>query len=234
MQKKFLLVLFLFLITSISYSDDRSYVWTYEYKTLDRGEGEVEVYTTFSSPDINKLKGNMSVEHQVELEVGMTERFDIGIYQIFKQNPGESLTYDGFKIRARYRIGEKGKFFIDPLLYLEYKGKPDFAEHGIEFKLITAKDFGNFNISFNPILEFEYEYEWEVAPEYALGTSYKIGSLFKAGLELKGSENGHYIGPVISHGREGLFVVLGSAFKISNIKKNKPEFQLRMLLGVAI
>lgn len=234
MLNKILIVLILLLTSSISYSDDRSYVWTYEYKTLERGEGEVEVYTTFSSSDINKLKGNMTAEHQVELEVGMTERFDIGIYQIFKQNPGESLIYDGFKIRGRYRIGDKGKFFIDPLLYLEYKGKPDFSEHGIELKFITAKDFENFNVSFNPILEFEYKDKWEVLPAYSLGTSYRIGRLFRAGLEFKGSENGHYIGPVISHGNEYLFVVLGSAFKISNIKEKKPEFQLRMLLGVAL
>lgn len=215
-----------------AFADRRSYVWTYEYKTVGKGEAEVESYFTLSTPDIGEIKGRMSSEHQIELEVGMTERFDFSIYQVFNQNPGEELKYKGFKLRARYKIGKKGKYFLDPLIYFEYKGKPDFSEHGIEFKLILAKDIGRFNISFNPIFEFEREDKWEFEPKYAIGMSYEISELLRVGLEAKGSENGHYIGPVISHGKEDLWVALGSALKIGKIKEGKPEFQIRMLLGV--
>ena len=232
----FLIVLgsFMLMITSISISDDRTYVWTYEYKTIEKGEGEIEIYTTFSTLDIEKIKGYMSVEHQLELEVGMSERFDFSIYQIFNQDPGESLKYKGFKLRSRYKIGKKGKYFFDPLIYLEYKGIPDFSKHGIEFKIILAKDIGKLNISINPILEFEYENELEIEPGYAVGTSFEIGSLFGVGLEIKGSKKGHYMGPVISHGTENLWVALGSAIKIGKINENKPELQIRMLLGISL
>jgi len=162
----------------------------------------------------------------------MTERFDFSIYQIFAQKPEGELRYEGFKLRSRYKIGEKGRYILDPLIYLEYKGKPDFSEHGIEFKLILAKDIGRFNISLNPILSFERVTKWEFEPEYAIGMSYEVNKLFRVGFEAKGSEDGHYIGPVISHGRENLWVTLGSAFKIGEIKEGKPEFQIRMLLGI--
>jgi hypothetical protein len=215
-------------------ADRRSYVWTYEYKTVGKGEAELEHYLTLSSPDISEMEGKVSVEHQLELEVGMTNNFDFSIYQIFYQPPMDRLQYKGFKLRARYRIGERGKLILDPLLYFEYKGVPDFSEHGIEFKLILAKDIKKLNISLNPILEFDKKDEWEMETEYAIGMSYEFSKLLRLGIEAKGSEYGNYIGPVISHGRDDLWVALGSAFKIGKIKENKPEFQIRLILGVNI
>jgi hypothetical protein len=88
------------------------------------------------------------------------------------------------------------------------------------------------NIALNPIFELEREEEWEFEAEYAVGISYEINNLLRAGLEAKGSEYGQYIGPVISHGREDLWVALGSAFKIGEVESGRPEFQIRMLLGI--
>jgi len=70
--------------------------------------------------------------------------------------------------------------------------------------------------------------------EYAVGISYKINNLLKVGIEGKGSEYGHYIGPVISHGKDDLWVALGSAFKIAGDENTESEFQVRMVLGVVI
>ncbi|MFA6107143.1 MAG: hypothetical protein WDA75_00110, partial [Candidatus Latescibacterota bacterium] len=84
-------------------------MWTYESLTLTSGEGELETYFTLSSPDKGALEGRTSVEHQVELEVGMSERLDCGLYQVFGQAPGEALTYEGYKLRGRYRLGPPGE-----------------------------------------------------------------------------------------------------------------------------
>ncbi len=221
-----------FLLSFDAFADQRFYVWTYEYKTLDRGRGEVEDYLTLSTPDMGHVEGTMGAEHQIELEVGMTERYDFAIYQVFNQNPGQSLKYEGFKLRSRYRLGNKGKAMLDPLVYLEYIGVPDFSSHAIEIKLILARDMGRFNIALNPIFELEKEREWELEPEYAIGSSYEISQILRVGLEAKGSEHGHYLGPVVSHGRENLWFTLGSALKIGKIEGGRPEFQIRMLLGI--
>jgi len=237
MKNKYLAFLVLLSSTlwsaSWTFADKRSYVWTYEYKTVEKGKAEIESYFTLSTADIGKVKGTMVSEHQIELEVGMTESFDFAIYHVFNQNPGEGLKYEGFKLRSRYKIGKKGKYLLDPLIYLEYKGQPDFSEHGIEFKLILAKDSGRFNVSLNPIFEFERKAKWEFEPEYAMGISYDVSELLRVGFEAKGSEYGHYLGLVISHGREALWVTLGSALKMGRVKEGKPEFQIRMLLGIA-
>ncbi|MEE9455551.1 MAG: hypothetical protein V3W11_00180 [bacterium] len=213
-------------------ADKRSYVWTYEYKTVERGRAEVEAYFTLSTPDAGHMRGLASTEHQLELEVGMTERFDFSIYQIFSQSPDEGLNYKGFKLRGRYKIGESGKFVVDPLVYLEYKGEPNFYEHTFELKLVLAKNVGAFNLCVNPIVELEGNGEWELEPEYAVGASYKIGELLRVGAEGKGGESGHYLGPVISHGRDNLWIALGSANRLGKAADGAPEFQLRMLLGV--
>lgn len=229
-----LIVLFSLIISDKVFGDERFYVWTYEYKTMARGAAEVESYFTLSSPDMKYIKGKAISEHQIELEVGMTDHFDFSIYQMFSQKPESQLKYDGFKLRSRYRIGEKGKYFLDPLIYLEYKGKPDLSEHGIEFKLILAKDIKDLNIALNPYFEYKYKNKWEFEPKYALGISQKVAKFLRIGLEAKGSEGAHYIGPVISHGVEKLWFNLGSAFGVGKIEKGKPEFQVRLLIGVGI
>lgn len=222
------------LLASIAFADRRSYVWTYEYKTVERGEGELESYFTLSTPDAGRLEGTTSVEHQVELEVGMTDRFDFSVYQVFAQAPGEALKYEGFKLRSRYLIGAKGRHAVDPLVYVEYEGKPDFSEHVLESKLVLAKDLGRLNIALNLVGEVEIGDEWEAEPAYAVGASYEIGKLLRAGLEAKGSEAGHYIGPTVSHGREDLWVTIGSAVHMGKVDAGKPELLVRLLLGASL
>ena len=221
------------LIANIVKADKRSYVWTYEYQTMEAGEVELEHYLSFSTPSSESFTGITTTEHNVEIEVGMTDRFDFSIYQVFKQAPESPLSYNGYKLRFRYRIGEKNKYFMDPLLYFEYKGKPDFSEHGYEGKLILAKDFNKFNVSINPVIEMEYELdEWESEIKYNAGINFKIDGLLNIGLEARGSENGHYMGPVISHGTGKAWVAFGSAIAITDIKNSKPEMMIRMILGI--
>ena len=227
------LLIVLPLLINVVKADKRSYVWTYEYLTMEAGEVELEHYLTFTSPSSNSFEGVTSTEHNIEIEVGMTDRFDFSIYQVFKQGPESQLNYSGYKLRARYRIGEKNKYFMDPLLYFEYKGKPDFSEHGYEGKLILAKDINNFNIAINPVFEMEYAHEeWQAEIKYNAGVNYKVGGLLNIGIEARGSENGHYLGPVLSHGTGKAWFTLGSAFAITEIKNGKPEIMFRMILGI--
>jgi hypothetical protein len=227
------IIIALVLLTSTVRADKRSYVWTYEYLTMKAGEVELEHYLSFSTPSSDSFSGITTTEHNIEIEIGMNDRFDVGIYQVFKQAPESQFKYSGYKLRLRYRLGEKGDYFIDPLLYFEYKGKPDFSEHGYEGKLILAKDIGNFNIAVNPVIEYEYEdNEWESELKYNAGISYKLGGMLTFGLEARGSDNGHYFGPVISHGTGKAWIALGSAFALTEIKNDKPGIMLRIILGI--
>lgn len=222
------------LIPHKALADKRRYVWTYEYLTMDRGEGEIEQYLTFSSPDAGAQKGRTTSDLWLEYEVGMSDRFDFSVYNMFQQKPDQSLKYVGYKFRWRYRFGEKNRYLMDPLLYLEYKGKPDFSEHGVEFKLILAKDWGKWNTALNPYVELNRKSQWKTTPKYAVGVSYQPHKLLSIGVEIKGSEKGHYWGPVISHGKGNLWIAIGSAFHMSDVKPGEAETQLRLIVGYEV
>ncbi|NQU34581.1 MAG: hypothetical protein HQ521_15230 [Bacteroidetes bacterium] len=237
MKTRNLIVVLGILILTSSWlaADNRSYVWTYEYQTMNRGEAEIEHYTTFTSPTIDSLTGTVTTEHNVEIEVGMNDHFDFSVYQNFKQKPGESLEYSGYKLRARIRIGEKGLFLFDPLLYFEYKGKPDFSEHGLEGKLIAAKDFGAINVSLNPVVEMEYANEyWDTKIKLNAGVRYLIHPLLKAGIEFRTSESGSYFGPTISHGADRFWFAIGTLRNFGDVDDGKPEYMTRLILGLEL
>jgi len=95
------------------------------------------------------------------------------------------------------------------------------------------KDIGKINIALNPVFEIEREDdEWEAKVEYAAGVSYEINRHNRVGLEVKGSKDGHYVGPTISHGAKDLWAALGSGFGYAGVEEGKAEFQIRMLLGI--
>ena len=232
------IILFIGIVAAIAqYSlnaDQRSYIWTYEYLIMEPGKAEFEQYTTFSSPEMSDLKNNVNTELNFELEIGMNDYFDFGLYHNFTQEPKGNLSYSGFKLRSRYKIGEKDRFIIDPLIYIEYKGTSDFSKHAIETKFILAKDIGKLNIALNPYFEIEYEEEWKFKPKYAIGIGYHFFQLFGLAMEVKGSESGHYAGPTISHGKHDLWIALGSLFNLSTVDEKKPELMVRMIVGVEL
>ena len=121
-----IIFIMLYIITLL-FADQRHFVWTYEYKTVSRGEVEFEHYYTCSYPNSSDLSESINIGHELELEIGMNERFDFAIYHQFEQQT--DLRYKGYKLRGRYRIGEKNKYLLDPVLYMEYHGKPDFSEN---------------------------------------------------------------------------------------------------------
>lgn len=225
--------LMLLTIAYTSLADQRKFVWTYEYMIMEPGKAEIEQYSTLSSIDAGEFKGNTSTELNFETEIGMNKHFDFAVYQNFKQGTDGIMIYSGFKLRTRLIFGEKNQFWMDPLIYLEYKGKPDFSEHAIEAKLILEKNFGDFRLSLNPYFEAEFtEEKTEFVPKYAIGATYKIGELLNIGLESKGDKFGYYAGPTLSHGTEKFWVALGSLHSLGKVEEGKPEIQIRIILGL--
>lgn len=227
--------LFLILgLTKNSYADRRSYVWTYEYQTMPKGMSEIEFYETLKLPDTNDTDIK-TLEHWVEYEYGVTDRFDAAIYQMWKTNDKRNeidTKYDGTKLRARYRFGEKGRYFVDPLVYAEYKRSAKSHDpHALELKLILAKDIGNFNIAYNQILNQALERHGVTESEYALGLSYKLNNRLSIGLESKGSylKDKYYYGPTISVSGKRFWVAVGAAWAMH---KRADDLQVRLIAGI--
>jgi len=141
-----------------SFADFRYYAWTYQFITMLPGETELEFYTNLSQSDLSK-PDTAKWKRQLEIETGLTKRWDFSIYFVesYKATDGKTK-FDEVKLRTRYKLLEKGKFFVDPLLYVEYKIQTDRSyPDKWETKLILAKDIGRLNVAVNIIPEEYYK-----------------------------------------------------------------------------
>lgn len=214
--------------------DRRSYVWTYEYQTMPKGESEVEYYLTTKVPDLHNYSDKNTWESQLEYEYGVTDRWDVSVYQRWKQTNSKSddkFEYTGTKLRTRYRLGEKGMYPLDTLLYLEYI-RPDSSNEAeiMEGKVIIAKDFGKFNIAYNQILKVGINNNGGNENEYALGMSYEFNPRWKVGLESAGNytEDKYYIGPTVSWASKKFWIGAGL---LRGLNDQSDDLRVRLIMG---
>jgi len=212
----------------VARADERYYVWTYEYSTVSKGNAEIEFYQTATTKDKSVSSGS-DWEQQLELEYGVTDHLDVGIYEVFEQPKGGSFSYAGFKAKARYRIAEKNVLPVDVLLYLEHVQQTS-GDNALEGKVILAKDIGKINLAYNLIYERAYETGRGVH-EYAAGASYEINPILRVGVESTGSytEGEYAVGPTIAWVGNRLWANLGAMF---GLNRKTDDQQFRFLLGV--
>jgi hypothetical protein len=228
------ILLLVLLGTNSTKADRRSYVWTYEYQTMPKGKSELEYYLTHKAPDFHKYDKKNTWEHQLEYEYGLTDRWDISVYQRWQRTNTKSddrFEYTGTKLRTRYRFGEKGMYPLDTLLYLEYI-RPDSSNEAeiLEGKIIVAKDFGKFNVAYNQILKVGINDKGGNENEYALGLHYEFNPSWKVGLESTGNytEDKYYIGPTISWASEKFWVGIGA---IRGLNDRSDDLRIRLIFG---
>lgn len=180
------------LLPQAARADRRAYGETYEAVTAPKGEFDIEIWHTYAG-DGELLNGPASKGYRgmLELEYGITSRWDIALYNLLDvvPDPGET-GYAGFKIESRFRLAPAGEWLVDPVLYLEYQRlfRGD-AQQKAEVKLILGKDIGPWNVSTNLAFEVERAIGAKYTPEieYDLGISREIfGPALKLGVEVFG------------------------------------------------
>ncbi|HRE26665.1 MAG TPA: hypothetical protein PK954_08540 [Anaerolineales bacterium] len=128
---------------------------------MPQGQTELEIYSTQS---VSRFTDGAprTFELQLELEHGITDRFDLGLYHVFTQVSAEDamaaqpLRFSALKLRGRYRFAERGELPVDSLAYLEVA--KDFGEgvYDLEGKAILARDFAQLVVAANLIAEVEF------------------------------------------------------------------------------
>lgn len=217
-------------------ADNRAYVWTYEHSTVWAGHAEAEYYNTSEVPDTAAPETNVW-KHQLELEYGLTDRTDIAMYQVFKQKnspASKAFSYDGFKLRLRHKLAEKGALPADALLYAEYERGSDLAGQGVfEGKLVLARDFGRLNLAYNQVVEFPLEKLAAAEHSYSAGASWAFTDNFRAGLETKGEYKSgeYYAGPTLAFGAKDL-KVWASVGYLAGLNPASKDALTRLIVGV--
>lgn len=189
-------VAFALLAPSIAAADRRAFTRTYEYMTMPKGETEVELYTTQSRATFDDSSPQKFV-FQLELEHGITERWDVSLYHVFEQttgagtmtDPGQPLHLSELKLRTRYRFAERGELAVDPEAYLEAVKSFGASEYEAEAKAIVARDFGLVTVAANPVFAVKFGsdvVETEVEVGWAAGVTYEVSPALKLGAETWG------------------------------------------------
>ncbi len=231
--KLFLIIFIIFLINTV-YADKRNYIWTYQYNTLSKAETELEIYQT-------TLLANTNIwEYRLEVEHGFTERLDFSVYQIFRQKQKEAFRWDAVQFRLRYRFGEAGQYFLDPLLYVEYRYRTDSSlPQKAEVRLVLAKQIESFNIALNPLYEYFFRPGSIHETGMDAGISYEFSSYFVLGAEASvrtvfldsGIRTGIYIGPTVSLASGEWWYAFGVGFGLFD---TFDTMRVRFIMGIEL
>jgi hypothetical protein len=249
-MKKILLLGFLLLSLS-TFAQDRLFTYTYQSNVLNRGQKELEVWTTMKT---GRTDFYNAFDHRLEFEVGLGKKLQTSFYLNYGYSKGietdngvQSLidkTSYGFSNEWKLKLSDP---VVDPIgsaLYFEYGLGTDETE--LEGKLILDKQLGKSTHAFNLVGEYEIEREFEtngnridVASEgefkleFNYGYSYKFSKNLALGLEVMNQNtisegNWEYstlsAGPTLSYNFEGFWVNLTCLPQLTNLKTGSLEF----------
>jgi hypothetical protein len=191
-MKRFAVVfcLSLSMLSSTASADRRLFTSTYEYKTVPQGHTAIELWHT-EARDTWDADTLQTYEHILEIEHGLTDRWDAALYWVFEQTasnkpmvPSEPFSFHEIKLETRYRFADRGEWPVDVLAYGELVKVFGDGVYELEGKAILARDFDNVTAAVNIIGALEYEGD-ELEPEfgYAAGLSYELHPKFSVGAE---------------------------------------------------
>jgi len=173
-------------------ANPRPLPFTYPYETLAEGATEVELYTDMTPQRVladpaDAAQGRLWEPYyrlQTEFEYGITDRWELGLYQVFQAEPqaggGNVFSFDGLKARIRTRFAEAGEWPVDVGLYLEVAHFHDEIE--FEQKIILSRRFGHLRLMSNLWVEQEFERPFDSKPhrgEMALFINPTVGAAYE-------------------------------------------------------
>lgn len=182
--------------SSSSHANPRALPFTYTTDTLPVGGVELEQYV-----DIQPLRAISSssasrewylpTSFTTELEIGIAERLELGLYMTFVPDPGEQYASKslfpgggtGLKQRLRYVFADPGAWPVDVGVYGELVENEREIE--LEAKILLQKRFDRLRIAANLSSEYELYFneqrEWVLNP--SLGATYEITPNFHLGID---------------------------------------------------
>ena len=155
---------------------------SYPYATLGEGSVELEAFV-----DIIPVRAADGIRPRsdltLEVEYGLTDHLELGLYFVASDTPESGLSFEGLKQRLRYRLADAGEWPVDVSLYGEIAEKKEEIE--LEAKINLEKRFGDVTIDVNLWAEHEFKFsgenEWVLHP--TAGVVYAFSPSFSVGLE---------------------------------------------------
>ena len=178
---------------------------------VKKGEGAFEYRGNTTVDDDDNKDG--SQRHVAELEYGVTDWWHTAVFGRWNKPATGSLKYALTAWENIIQLTEKGKYWLDAGLYLEYKlANDDDDSDQFEGKLLFEKRINDYQNLLNLTIEQDLEAKGDddLVFEYAWRTRKKIAEHMKIGFEAFGKlgelgdlnaleDQQHRIGPVFYH-----------------------------------
>ena len=233
-----------------SLAGQRPFTYLYETTTAPKGSFELETWATWKHRDVDgggKDVDNFEFRHEVE--IGLTDRLQLGIYLYdwaYSQESDGSHEADwqhsGFDLI--YNMTNPTTSFLGSALYGEIVVGRDSIE--IEGKLLLEKQFGPLTVAYNAVLEAEWEGETlreEKKGEFKqlIGVSYELNKHFSVGAEAlheiefpeweEANDSVVYAGPNVSVRAGRIFATATALFQVTDVE-GEADFQVRLITGI--
>ena len=225
----------------------RRYVYSYETLTAPKGSIEFEQWVTWRHRDVPGGDDRDRYEFRHEIEFGLTDRLQLGLYLADWQydeddSEGHDFRYQASGAEVIYNLTNPNTDFLGSALYAELLIGEDLIK--AEAKLLLEKRFGPFDIVYNATLEAEWEgddYHDETGEFIqTFGVSYDLSKSFSVGLEgrhvieMSDWENTEpavfYFGPNVSYRHDRFFATLGWLWQTTHLE-GEPDFRPRLICG---
>jgi hypothetical protein len=169
--------------------------FSYPYQTLPAGKIEVEEIADLVPMRVAREKADGTRDAvtavrsrlQTEIELGITDRLELGLYFAFRQGATAdtpALRFEGIKQRLRYRFAEEGDLPVDLGVYFEVA--EFYNELELEQKVLVSRRFGYLTATLNLWVEQEYYFQdqdWKLIYNPTAGVVYELSPSFMVGLE---------------------------------------------------
>jgi hypothetical protein len=181
---------------AISRANPRALPFTYTTDTLPAGGVEIEQYVDLDtlraiSPASAKPEWYLPSAFQTEIEIGLLDRLELGLYLTIVPDPGEQYaskavfpgTGSGLKQRLRYIFADPDTWPVDVGVYGELTENEREVE--LEAKLLLQKRLGRLRIAANLSGEYELYFsgQRELVMNPALGATYEVSPKLHLGID---------------------------------------------------
>ena len=227
-------------------ASERRFAYTYEATTAPKGILEYEQWFTFKNYD-----DQQRYQFRHELEFGVTENFQLGLYlsdwQYTNSKSGRDKTdWLAAGVEGILTLTDPATSTLGSALYGEVLLGPE--KFALEGKLLLQKNAGPFVFAYNLVVEAEWEGEslrdldervgvWE----NTLGVSYAVSPRLLLGVEAlheiefedwsEAGDHVFHLGPNISIRKGSAYVTAAGLFQLGSVG-GEPDFQLRILAGI--
>lgn len=225
---------------------ERRFTYSYEATTHPVGSVEYEQWVTWKTHKHDD-PGFDRIEFRHELEFGITENLQLGLYlSDWRIQNGRSVD-DGVEWRNAavefiYNLTDPVTEPIGSALYGEFKFGDELLE--LEAKIILQKNFGKWVFAWNGTIEAEWEGEHfdedNGVFEQTLGASYQFSPSLLVGFEAlheieyedwsQWGDHAVYLGPNMSYRAQDWWITVTPLFQVTDVD-SESDFQLRLIFG---